>query len=69
MGKTRRNYGGSKFDDDESRNGKRPKHSRNPKGQGMRVLNMVDEDEYDDPFYEEQEIKDEIFITHTKHTN
>lgn len=68
MGNTRRNYG-SKFDDEERKGGKRPKHATNRRGQGMRVLNTYDEDDYDDPFEDELELSDEIFITHTKHTN
>lgn len=57
--------------DDEDRNLKKhkPKHSRNVRGQGMRVINSYDEDYYDDePFDDEFEIEDEIFITHTKNT-
>ena len=57
--------------DDEDRNLKKhkPKHSRNVRGQGMRVINSYDEDYYDDePFDDELEIDDEIFITHTKNT-
>lgn len=57
--------------DDEDRNHKKhkPKHSRNVRGQGMRVINSYDEDYYDDePFDDEFEIEDEIFITHTKNT-
>ena len=57
--------------DDEDRNIKRhkPKHSRNVRGQGMRVINSYDEDYYDDePFDDEFQIEDEIFITHTKNT-
>lgn len=58
--------------DDEDRNHKKhkPKHSRNVRGQGMRVINSYDEeyDEYDDPFEDEFEVQDEIFITHTKNT-
>ena len=67
MGNTRRNYG-SDFDD-ERKGGKRPKHASNRKGQGMRVLNTYDEDYYEDPFSDELDIEDEIFITHTKHTS
>ena len=58
--------------DDEDRNYKKhkPKHSRNIRGHGMRVINSYDEDYYDDdePFDDEFEIEDEIFITHTKNT-
>ena len=57
--------------DDEDRNLKKhkPKHSRNVRGQGMRVINSYDEDYYDDePFDDEFQIEDEIFITHTKNT-
>jgi hypothetical protein len=67
MGDTRKNYGG-KFDDDERSRGKRPKHASNRKGQGMRVLNTFDEDDYEPPFDDELETTDEVFITHTKHT-
>ena len=68
MGNTRKNYG-SRFDDEERKGGKRPKHASNRKGQGMRVLNTYDEDDYDEPFDDELEMSDEIFITHTKHTS
>ena len=56
-------------DEDSTRRGKHPKHSRNMPGRGMRVINSYDEDYYDDePFDDELEIEDEIFITHTKNT-
>lgn len=67
MGNTRKHYG--KFDDEERKVGKRPKHASNRKGQGMRVLNTFDEDDYEDPFDDGLDIDDEIFITHTKHTS
>ena len=69
MGNSKKNYG-SKYDDEgEFRSKKRPKHASNRKGQGMRVLNTYDEDDYDDPFDDELEMTDQIFITHTKHTS
>jgi hypothetical protein len=59
------------FDEDERAEHRKskPKHSRNIPGQGMRVINKyIEEDDYD-PFYDETEIGDEIFITHTKDTS
>ena len=62
--------GRNTFDDEDHNHKKhKPKHSRNVKGKGMRVINSYDEDYYeDDPFNDELEIDDEIFITHTKNT-
>jgi len=68
MGNTKKNYG-SKFDDDERKVLKKPKHAMNRKGQGMRVLNTYDDDYNDsDSFDDELDVEDEIFIKHTKHT-
>lgn len=57
--------GNKRYDDeDDFRSNKRPKHSRNIKGQGMRELNTYDEDEWDDdPWNNEVGISDEISIT------
>lgn len=56
------------FDDDDERKQHRkgkPKHSRNVPGQGMKVINSyVEEDDYD-PFDDEFEMSDQIYITHT----
>lgn len=57
-------------DEDEVRphKKKKPKHSKNIRGHGMRVINNYEEDDFDDdPFDDEIGIEDEIFITHTKH--
>ena len=59
------------FDDDDEygrrpHKKKAPKHSKNIRGEGMRTINSYDEDDYDDPFDDELEVGDEIFITHTK---
>jgi len=55
-----------KFDDDVSsgRSGKHAKHANNKKSGGMRTLNSYVEEDYDDPFEEDLEIHDEIFIQH-----
>lgn len=55
-------------DEDEVRphKKKKPKHSKNIRGQGMRVINSYEDEDYDDPFDDELEVSDEIFITHTK---
>jgi len=67
MGNSKKNVSG-KFDDDEVRYKKRPKHASNVRGRGMKVLNMYDEDDYEDevPFKDVAAVSDEIFITHTK---
>ena len=62
--------GRSNFDDDDRGHKKhKPKHSRNIRGEGIRVINSYDEDDYeDDPFEDELGFEDEIFITHIKDT-
>ena len=47
---------------------KKPKHSKNVPGKGMRVINSYDEEDIDDPFLDELGIEDQIFISisHTK---
>lgn len=64
----------NKFDDDDShrKNSRGPKHSRNTRGVGMRVINSwYDEDDddifEDDIFEDELEIADEVEIV--LHTN
>ena len=56
------------FDDESSgkRSGKKTKHATNRKGQGMKTLNSYVEEDYEDPFEDDFEIQDEIFIQHTK---
>ena len=53
-------------DDDDSRkkNSRGPKHSRNTRGVGMRVINSwYDEDDNDDDFFEDElEVDDAIEI-------
>lgn len=52
MGRTTR------FDDDEKRNNKQPKHAKNQRGYGMRVINRWSEEDietsYDDNLDNEQ---------------
>ena len=60
----------NKFDDDDShkKNSRGPKHSRNTRGVGMRVINSwYDEDDDDDFFEDELEVTDEVEIV--LHTN
>ena len=52
-------------EDGASRSGKKAKHATNQKGRGMRTLNRYVEKDYD-PFEDDLEIDDEIFIQHTK---
>jgi hypothetical protein len=61
--------GKSNFDDEEDRHSlrkRRPRHSKNLPGKGMRVINIYEDEEDDDPFSDELDTEDEIFITHTK---
>ena len=64
MSKTRRQYLYDKFDDTKD-----SRFTGNKKVKGMKVLNTIDEDESSDPFADEMSVTDQIFITHTKHTN
>lgn len=66
MGKTyQKNQ--KRFDDETSgRSGKHAKHSNNKKNGGMKTLNSYVEEDYEDPFEDDFEISDEIFIQHTK---
>ena len=65
MGKTRRQYLYDKFDDTKD-----SRFTGNKKVKGMKILNTIDEDESsEDPFADEAGVTDQIFITHTKHTN
>ena len=50
----------------KKRSGKHAKHATNRKGEGMKTLNSYVEDDYEDPFEDDFEIRDEIFIQHTK---
>jgi hypothetical protein len=65
MGKT---YTQSKKFDDEfgQRSGKPAKHSSGKKTHGMKTLNSYVEEDYEDPFEDDLEIHDEVFIQHTK---
>jgi hypothetical protein len=67
MGKTHHKQS-RKFDDEFSsgRSGKHAKHTNGKKTNGMKTLNSYVEEDYDDPFEDEFEIQDEIFIQHTK---
>ena len=66
MGKTYKNQS-HRYDDEKTsgRSGKHTKHSNNRKG-GMKTLNSYVEEDYEDPFEDEVETSDEIFIQHTK---
>jgi hypothetical protein len=71
MGKTWTNHS-KKFDDEQpsKRSGKHAKHSNNKKSGGMKTLNSYVEEDYDDPFEDDIELDDEIFIQHnTDNTN
>lgn len=71
MGKTWTNSS-RKYDDEQSsgRSGKHAKHSNNKKSGGMKTLNSYVEEDYDDPFEDDIELDDEIFIQHnTDNTN
>jgi hypothetical protein len=69
MGKTYQKNS-KQFEDEftsKKRSGKQAKHATNHKGQGMKTLNSYVEEDYDDdPFEDDFEIRDEIFIQHTK---
>ena len=67
MGKTFKKQS-HRYDDDQSsgRSGKHAKHSNNRKSGGMKTLNSYVEEDYEDPFEDDFEIQDEIFIQHTK---
>lgn len=59
------------FDDEvySGRAGKHTKHANGKKTGGMKTLNSFSEDDYDDPFEDDIELDDEVFIQHTKDTN
>ena len=74
MGRTY-NKSNQKFDDEVSsgRSGKHAKHTNGKKTGGMKTLNSYVEEDYDfdedeNPFEDDIEIEDEIFIQHTKNT-
>ena len=73
MGKTYHKQS-HRYDDEVSsgRSGKHSKHTNGKKTGGMRTLNSYVETDYDfedeDPFIDEVETDDEVFIQHTKHT-
>ena len=53
-------------DEDSTRRGKHPKHSRNMPGRGMRVINSYDEDSYESLYeYDEYdyELEDDLYHT------
>jgi hypothetical protein len=66
MGKTYLKNSKSFDDESSKRSGKKAKHANNKKSGGMKTLNSYVEEDYDDPFEEDLEIHDEIFIQHTK---
>lgn len=59
----------NKFDDDDGhrKNSRGPKHSRNTRGVGMRVINSWYDEDEDDFFEDELKIADEVEIV--LHTN
>lgn len=70
MGKTFKKQS-SRYDDEFSskRSGKHAKHANNRKTGGMKTLNSYVEEELeydDDPFSDDIEITDEIYIQHTQ---
>lgn len=72
MGKTFKNQN-HRYDDDKNsgRSGKHAKHSNNRKSGGMKTLNSYVEEDYDfdgdeNPFEDDIEIEDEIYIQHIK---
>jgi hypothetical protein len=65
MGKTYKKH----YNNDDEFSGKRSGKTTGKKGGGMKTLNSYVEEDYDDPFEDEIEIRDEIQITHTKDTN
>jgi hypothetical protein len=72
MGKTYHKQS-TRYDEDKTsgRSGKHSKHSNNRKSGGMKTLNNYVEEDYDfdeddNPFEEDIEIEDEIFIQHIK---
>ena len=72
MGKTFKKFS-NRYDDDQSsgRSGKHSKHSNNKKSGGMKTLNSYVEEDYDfdedeNPFEDDIEISDEIYIQHIK---
>ena len=72
MGKTYQKNSRRYDDDDNSgRSGKHAKHSNNRKSGGMKTLNSYVEEDYDfdedeNPFEDQVEIEDEIYIQHIK---
>jgi hypothetical protein len=74
MGKTY-HKNSRRYDDDDTsgRSGKHAKHANGKKSGGMKTLNSYVEEDYDfdedeNPFEDDIEIEDEIFIQHTKNT-
>ena len=69
MGKTYHNTS-RKYEDEASsgRSGKHTKHANNRKTGGMRTLNSYVEEDYDEPFEDQFEVHDEIFIQHNTNT-
>lgn len=53
-------------DEDSTRRGKHPKHSRNMPGRGMKVINSYDEDSYESLYeYDEYDydLEDDLYRT------
>lgn len=74
MGKTYKKQN-NRYDDEipSGRSGKHSKHANGKKTGGMRTLNSYVEEDYDfdedeNPFEDDIEIEDEVFIQHTKNT-
>lgn len=70
MGKTYKNQPSGRFDDEfnRKRSGKHSNHANGRKTGGLKTLNSYVEEDYDDPFEDRLEVRDEIFIQHNTNT-
>lgn len=71
MGKTYKSQPSTRFDDEfnRKRSGKQSNHANGRKTSGLKTLNNYVEEGYDDdPFEDDIEINDEIFIQHNTNT-
>lgn len=53
----------TRFDDDEKRNNKSPKHAKNHRGQGMRIINKWSEEEVETSY--KDDLDDEQYHVNT----
>jgi hypothetical protein len=69
MGKTY-HKNSKRFDDEQTsgRSGKQAKHANGRKTGGMKTLNSYVEDDFDDDFFDDIELTDEINIQHNINT-